>query len=78
MRKRKHPGEYLHQYMLRENIEVQSLAAKMEVETDLLQDFINCKTSADEDLAQKLHDATGVSVGCWLNLQSQHDTTNRC
>lgn len=75
MRKTKHPGEYLHQFIIRKNIDVENWAAKMGIKTTMLQDFINCKFSVDSDFAKRLYSVTGVSVAFWLNLQSHHDNT---
>lgn len=74
MRETKHPGEFLHQYLIeRKRATVESVAATMNLETFSLQAFIDGRFHVDADFARKLHSATGVSKAFWLNMQSKYD-----
>jgi len=74
MRETKHPGEFLHQYLIeRKRATVESVAATMNLETFSLQAFIDGRFRVDADFARKLHSATGVSEAFWLNMQSKYD-----
>ena len=47
----------------------------MNLESSLLQDFIDGHLLVDADFARKPHDATGVSKAFWLNMQFRYDNS---
>ena len=74
MRRTKHPGELVKEYVLeRKKINTQEFSALMKIEQSLLQELIEGHADVDNDLANKLSSVSGVSAEFWLNMQSIYD-----
>lgn len=68
-----HPGYYIKELMNDNELDVSSLADKLNVSTDVLTRLINGKQSISDSIASKLADEFGVSKTMWFNLQTAYD-----
>lgn len=68
-----HPGEYIQDYILDQNISIPEFSKQSGISIPELKKILFKNKSIDEDIALKLEVATKVSQKTWLNLQNKYD-----
>ena len=68
-----HPGYYIEEIIKERKITEEDFARELRVPEKNLQQIIRAERCLSVEVAQKLFKATGISVGCWLNVQAAYN-----
>ncbi len=68
-----HPGHYMQELIDDMEITQSDFTKRLNVTSQTLSDLLAGKIDLSKDLAGKLAQMTGVSIGTWLNLQLQYE-----
>ena len=72
-----HPGYYVSDYINDAGINKKTMAHKMGIDLEILEQLLDGQISVSDDLAHKLSLAMGTSAKGWLNLQKRFDDNLR-
>lgn len=69
------PGETIKEQMEEQNIDFNSLAVKLDLSYEELEDLLCGKLPINEELAKKLENVFDIEKDFWLSLQATYEDT---
>lgn len=67
-----HPGYYIEDYLVEENISYDELAKLLQVSNETVNDLVNGKILLTADMAIRISKVFGTSSSLWLNLNQKY------